>query len=69
MTKEEAKLLGWEPSRGNLNEVCPGKSIGGDIYKNSDGKLPTGSTYFEADLGYRNGHRGSERADRRRQPV
>ena len=30
ITKKEAKELGWVSSEGNLGEVAPGKSIGGD---------------------------------------
>ena len=35
--------------------------IGGDIYTNKKGKLPSGTVYREADLGYRGGYRGKER--------
>ena len=34
--KNEAKLLGWDPKKGNLHEVAPGKSIGGDIFLNKE---------------------------------
>ena len=30
ITKSEAKALGWDSSKGNLWDVAPGKSIGGD---------------------------------------
>ncbi|MBF0206675.1 MAG: hypothetical protein HQK53_07275 [Oligoflexia bacterium] len=59
--KDEAKALGWERQSGNLHEVAPGKSIGGDVYKNMDGQLPVGKKYYEADLGYTQGRRGTER--------
>ena len=41
----------------------PGSSIGGDIYKNRDGKLPSSGqrVWYEADINYVSGHRGSER--------
>ena len=32
ITKEEARRLGWDSREGNLDEVAPGKSIGGDRY-------------------------------------
>lgn len=37
MTKKEASQLGWVPSKGNLNQVAPGKSIGGDRFGNREG--------------------------------
>lgn len=40
ITKKEARELGWEPSEGNLHEVAPGKSIGGDVFGNREGLLP-----------------------------
>jgi len=61
ISKAQAKSLGWNPSKGNLSEVAPGKMIGGDIYKNRNGKLPTNKKYKEADLGYESGYRGKER--------
>jgi hypothetical protein len=60
ITKYEAQKLGWDPKKGNLGEVAPGKVIGGDVYKNRNGKLPDGD-YREADVGFRGGFRGSER--------
>ena len=32
--KKEAQALGWESKEGNLDEVDPGKSIGGDYFGN-----------------------------------
>ncbi len=40
MRKKQARKAGWQQWKGNLNEVLPGIMIGGDIYKNNDGKLP-----------------------------
>ena len=40
ITKNEAKDLGWVNSEGNLDEVAPGKSIGGDRFGNYEGQLP-----------------------------
>ncbi|MCB9330694.1 MAG: hypothetical protein H6574_06400 [Lewinellaceae bacterium] len=63
ITKAQAKNLGWNPKLGNLDVVAPGKSIGGDIFKNSEGLLPkaNGRTWIEADINYSSGFRGSER--------
>jgi len=61
LTKNEAKKLGWNPSRGNLCEVLPGKAIGGDHFGNREGKLPKGEKYFEADVNYNCGNRNGDR--------
>lgn len=63
LTKEEARRLGWDPQRGNLSTVAPGKLIGGDRFMNREGKLPeaTGRRWFEADINYTGGYRGSDR--------
>ena len=63
ITKKEAKELGWVSSKGNLWEVAPGKSIGGDRFGNREGNLPTGKglKYYECDINYNGGRRGAER--------
>lgn len=61
LTKNEAKKQGWNPSKGNLCEVLPGKAIGGDYFGNREGKLPKGEKYFEADVNYNCGNRNSDR--------
>lgn len=63
ITKAEAKILGWTPKFGNLSKVAPGKSIGGDIFKDLKGLLPDakGRIWYEADINYLGGFRGSER--------
>jgi len=63
ITKAEAKALGWNQKAGNLDAVAPGKSIGGDVFGNKEGLLPSapGRTWFEADLNYSGGYRGGER--------
>ena len=40
ITKKEAKALGWESKEGNLWEVAPGMSIGGDYFGNYEELLP-----------------------------
>lgn len=63
ITKKEAKKLGWISSEGNLDEVAPGMSIGGDYFGNYEGNLPETKTrdYYECDIDfdgtYRNGKR------------
>jgi len=39
-----------------VNNYVPGGQIGGDIFRNSDGLLPSapGRTWFEADIGFSN---------------
>lgn len=63
LTKEEAKELGWEANEGNLWDVAPKASIGGDYFGNFEGLLPeeTNRDYYEADINYNGGYRGSER--------
>ena len=54
--------LGWK-HKGTLDEVAPGKSIGGDKFGNFEDKLPVvaGRTYRECDIDYIKGNRGSKR--------
>ncbi|WP_158217544.1 RHS repeat-associated core domain-containing protein [Lottiidibacillus patelloidae] len=63
ITKKEARILGWNPREGNLADVAPGKSIGGDIFKNKENLLPSssGRVWYEADINYTSGFRGGER--------
>lgn len=63
ITKAEAEALGWNPKLGNLDDVAPGKSIGGDIFKNKEGLLPKadGRVWYEADINFTSGYRGSDR--------
>ena len=63
ITKNEAKDLGWVSSWGNLDEVAPGKSIGGDYFGNYEGQLPTkkGRKYYECDIDFTGGYRSEKR--------
>ena len=63
LTKDEARALGWDSSAGNLDEVAPGMSIGGDRFGNYEGRLPDapGRTWTECDVNYDGGYRGPER--------
>ena len=63
LTKAEAEALGWDNSKGNLWDVAPGCSIGGDRFGNREGLLPNakGRKYYECDVNYAGGFRGGER--------
>lgn len=63
ITKSEARDLGWDSSLGNLDEVAPGMSIGGERFGNYEGSLPekSGRRYYECDVDYSGGYRGAER--------
>lgn len=63
LTKKEAQELGWDAKEGNLWDVAPGKSIGGDYFGNFEGLLPekAGRDYHEADVNYNGGYRDAER--------
>ncbi len=63
VTKRQAQRAGWRPGM-DLWSVAGlrGKSIGGDVFGNREGKLPAGRRRWrEADLGYHGGHRGAKR--------
>jgi hypothetical protein len=62
-TKKEARDLGWDSQDGNLDDVAPGMSIGGDTFGNREGILPKekGRKYYECDVNYEGGYRGGER--------
>lgn len=63
ITKTEATKLGWDNTKGNLWQVTRQKSIGGDRFGNYEGLLPEakGRQYYECDINYAGGYRGSER--------
>jgi ribonuclease T1 len=61
VTKNKARSEGWKAgedlwSIGSLK----GSSIGGDLFKNLEGRLPD-NKWREADLDYKGGHRGGKR--------
>lgn len=62
ITKNEAKKLGWQ-TKGTLDKVAPGKSIGGDRYGNYEKKLPdkNGRSWKECDIDYVKGNRNGKR--------
>ena len=63
VTKASARRAGWQSFRGNFDDVLPGKMIGGDIYQNREGKLPSGPDriWYEADINYDGGFRNRQR--------
>ncbi len=63
LTKKEAAELGWVAQEGNLWEVAPGASIGGDYFGNFEELLPekSGRDYYEADIEYEGGRRNAKR--------
>lgn len=63
ISKNKARKAGWVASKGNLDEVCPGMSIGGSEFYNDEGTLPDarGRTWTECDIAYEGGYRGPER--------
>lgn len=63
ITKKEAKKLGWVSNEGNLDEVAPGMSIGGDYFGNYEGILPEtkGRDYYECDIDFDGTYRNAKR--------
>jgi ribonuclease T1 len=63
VTKAQARKMGWKPGRDLWDyKNLKGKSIGGDLFGNREGRLPDGKRVWrEADLDYQGGHRGPKR--------
>lgn len=61
LTKKEAQELGWVASAGNLWDVAPGMSIGGDQFGNREGLLPQGRKYYECDIDFDGTYRNAKR--------
>lgn len=63
ITKNQAKKLGWISSEGNLDEVAPGMSIGGDYFGNYEGNLPESKNrdYYECDIDFDGTYRNAKR--------
>ena len=61
VTKHEARLRGWKPGEDLWSiERLRGSSIGGDQFRNLEGRLPD-NKWREADLDYKGGRRGGKR--------
>lgn len=63
VTKTKARKAGWVQEEGNLDEVLPGKSIGGGGFYNDDHMMPDapGREWFECDIDYQGGFRNAKR--------
>ncbi|MBQ2897952.1 MAG: phage head morphogenesis protein [Clostridia bacterium] len=61
--KDYAKEHGWKSIKGNLREVLPGATMGGNIYYNNEHILPEkpGRIWHEADINYDGGFRNTHR--------
>ena len=55
ITKGQAYQQGWQESKA-VNNYVPGGQIGGDVFRNGEGLLPSavGRTWYEADIGLSN---------------
>ncbi len=61
LSKREAQSRGWKAGKDLWSiEGLRGFSIGGDPFKNLEGRLPN-NKWREADLDYKGGHRGGKR--------
>ncbi len=61
VTKQEARSKGWKPGKDLWSvSALRGSSIGGDRFKNLEGRLPD-RKWREADLDYKGGRRGGKR--------
>ncbi|HVO17303.1 MAG TPA: ribonuclease domain-containing protein [Alphaproteobacteria bacterium] len=60
LTRRNAERLGWRPGQ-DLWRTAPGTAIGGDRFRNREGRLPADARYIEADLDYAGGARGAHR--------
>jgi hypothetical protein len=63
ITKKQAQKMGWRPGRNLWNSKdLVGKSLGGDVFSNREGRLPDSRRVWrEADLDYKGGRRGPKR--------
>lgn len=60
IVKDDAYDLGFSAKKDNMGEVAPEFAIGGDVFGNREGLLPTvqGRQYYECDVDMVNGKRG-----------
>ena len=63
ISKRDAEELGWNAREGNLDEVAPGKSIGGSRFGNYEGLLPEAKNrkYYECDIDFDGTYRNAKR--------
>jgi len=61
VNKKEARSMGWKPGKDLWSvSALRGSSMGGDHFKNLEGRLPN-NKWREADLDYKGGRRGGKR--------
>ena len=60
---ENANQMGYDPKKNFLSSVIPDKTLFKGIYKNKNGHLPEkpGRIWYEADINYTGGKRGTNR--------
>ena len=63
LTKNQAEKKGWDNRKGNLDDVAPGCSIGGNRFGNYEGLLPEGDKirYTECDIDFDGTYRNAQR--------
>ena len=63
VAKNQARKMGWRPGKDLWDsKALVGKSLGGDVFSNREGRLPDGRRVWrEADLDYKGGRRGPKR--------
>jgi len=63
ITKYKAEEIGYKSYLGKLSKVVPGKMLFKGVYRNKNGHLPNAPNrvWYEADINYNSGHRGTER--------
>ena len=63
ISKTKARKAGWDNTKDNLWDVCPGMSIGGGPFYNDEGLLPDAENRYwtECDIDYEGGNRGAKR--------
>ena len=61
--EDKANSLGWIPYLANLATVAPGKMLTRGVYQNKNRHLPDAPdrVWYEADINYTGGYRGTER--------
>ena len=59
--RELKRELGITEPGVNPSQYSPGKQIGGDVFENRDGLLPSGKNYIECDVDYSDATRGAKR--------
>ncbi len=59
ITKDQAEALGWRG--GGVGRYKANGAIGGDYFGNREGRLPSGTSYTEADIDTYGGSRGLKR--------